>query len=358
MYNFSAGPACLPSSVTESAQSAIGNLADSGIGLLEHSHRGKEVTEVFTQAEASCRRIANISDDYAILFLQGGASLQFCMLAMNFLGKDKSADYVDTGTWSAKAIKEAKLFGNVHVSGSSKEQKYTSIPSVSDLKPSASPVYTHFTSNNTIAGTEWHDEPSTPAGSFLACDASSNIFSKPIDVNKYGLIYAGAQKNLGPAGVVLVIVKKSLVAQMNERVPSMLSYALQIEKESRFNTPPVFGVFAVGKSFEWIESQGGLASIGERNAKKAGVIYDYLDSSSFYNAPVETKSRSLMNITFRGPSEELEKKFIAEAEDKGLKGLKGHRSVGGMRASIYNAFPSQGCDALVEFMASFEKANA
>ena len=356
MYNFSAGPACLPKSVTQKASSAIEDLKNSGIGLLEHSHRGKQVTEVFEEAESSCRRIANISDDYAVLFLQGGASMQFCMLAMNFLSKGKTADYVDTGSWSAKAIKEAKLFGNVHVAGSSKEENYTFIPDA--LQSSESPVYTHITSNNTISGTEWKNIPAAKGNSFLACDASSNMFSKPIDVSKYGLIYAGAQKNLGPAGVTLVILKKSLLEQAQEKIPTLLSYKTHVEKESRFNTPPVFCVYTMGKVFEWIEEQGGLSAIEKQNQAKAKVIYDYLDQSALFKGTAKPESRSLMNITFRAAKEDLEPKFIEEALAKGFSGLKGHRSVGGMRASVYNAFPKKGCDDLVEFMSTFEKTHS
>jgi len=354
-FNFSAGPAVLPEEVLKVAQESLWNHAGSGIGILEHSHRGAEFSEVLSDAVANCRKLAGISDDYAILFLQGGASTQFLMLPQNWLGSDQTADYINTGSWSKKAIAEAKRFGNVNVAGSSDDENFNYIPS--ELSLSESPSYVHFTSNNTIAGTEWKSEPATPGNAFLACDASSDIFSRPINVSKYGVIYAGAQKNLGPSGTTLVILRKDLLEKAKADVPTMLSYKTHVEKDSCFNTPPTFGVFIIGETFKWLLERGGLEAMEQHNQEKANLLYSYLDESPYFRGTARQDSRSLMNITFRGRDEDAEKKFIAEAAAAGLKGLKGHRSVGGMRASIYNAFPKAGCEQLVQFMADFEKKN-
>jgi phosphoserine aminotransferase len=357
LYNFSAGPAILPEPVLKTAQDSVWEHDGTGIGILEHSHRGKAFTKVIEEAEQNCREVAGISDDYNILFLQGGASTQFFMAPMNWLSSDQTADYVDTGAWSTKAVKEAKLFGEVNVAASSKDEGYSYIPAADSIKWSSKPAYVHITSNNTISGTQWKSEPATPGGAPLFCDASSDIFSRPIDVSKYGLLYAGAQKNLGPSGVALVIVRKDLVEAGKKDLPTMLQYRTHADKGSCFNTPPTFGIFAMGEVFKWIRSEGGLAAMQERNEAKAKLIYDYLDQSEMFRGTARGDSRSMMNITFRAKSEDLESKFIAEAAGEGLAGLKGHRSVGGMRASIYNAFPAQGCNALVAFMEKFEKAN-
>ncbi len=361
VFNFSAGPAVLPTDVLDEAREAISDLDTSGIGVLEHSHRGPEITRIFDETEAVCRELASIPDDYAILFLQGGASSQFYMAPMNLLGKDDTADYVNTGTWSKKAIAEARKFGNVHVAASSEDKNFSYVPTPEAISWSTAPTYAHFTSNNTIAGTEWSAEPTPPAGVPLICDASSDIFSRPIDINKYGILYAGAQKNLGPAGVTLVIMRKDLANRAPSAsvrsVPTMLNYQTHIEKGSRFNTPPVFGIYVLGRVLHWLKARGGLTGIAEHNRDKARMIYSFLDESELFRGTADKRSRSLMNITFRATSEELEKTFIAEAAAEGLRGLKGHRSVGGMRASIYNAFPRQGCEALVEFMKRFEQAN-
>jgi phosphoserine aminotransferase len=358
IYNFSAGPAVLPEEVIRKSQDALWNLAGSGIGVMEHSHRGKEFSAVADRAEALCRELADIPADYDVLFLQGGASTQFFMVPMNFLTADSTADYVVTGAWSQKAVSEAKRFGRVHVVATSEDKNFSYIPAAEDLRWSERPVYAHFTSNNTIFGTQWSSEPVPPGDVPLVCDASSDIFSRPIDIRKYGLIYAGAQKNLGPSGVTLVIVRKDLVERAATNLPTMLQYRTHAKEKSMYNTPPTFGIFVMAEVFEWIKANGGLAAMGERNRAKAGVIYDYLERSKFFRGTARPDSRSLMNICFRAPTEELEEKFLAEAKKRKLSGLKGHRSVGGMRASIYNAFPKAGCEALVALMAEFEEANS
>jgi len=355
IYNFSAGPAILPEPVLRAAQQAVWNLDGSGIGVLEHSHRGAELTAVIRAAEARCRELASIPDDYAVLFLQGGASTQFCMVPMNLMPAGGTADYLHTGTWSKKAIKEANKIGTAHVAASGEGERFCAIPTAGDVRYSEHPAYVHFTSNNTIAGTQYATEPTPPDQVPLVCDASSDIFSRPIDITKYGVLYAGAQKNLGPAGVTLVIIRKDLAERAAETLPTMLQYRTHIAAGSCFNTPPTFGIYVIGKVFAWLLDQGGLAAIEERNRAKAAVLYDFLDSSAFFRGTAHRDSRSQMNICFRGPSEELEAMFIAEAREAGLAGLKGHRSVGGMRASIYNAFPASGCDTLVEFMREFER---
>lgn len=352
IYNFSAGPAVLPEPVLRQAQQDLWNIRGSGIGILEHSHRGPVIDAVFAEAIASCRQLAQIPENYHILFLQGGASSQFFMVPMNFLSSDQTADYLVTGTWSKKAVKEAKRFGKVHTAATSEESNFNRIPA--EATYSSSPRYVHFTSNNTIAGTQWRREPAVPNGAFLVGDTSSDMYSRPIDVAKYGLIYAGAQKNLGPAGVTLVIIRDDLVQQGREDLPTMLQYRTHANEDSRYNTPSVFGVYIMGAVFKWLQDFGGLDAIAKYNQDKAGLIYDYLDNSDFFRGTAERDSRSLMNITFRAPSEDLEKAFIAQAEEQGFSGLKGHRSVGGMRASVYNAFPEEGCRALVEFMKDFE----
>ena len=357
IYNFSAGPAVLPESVLRDAQRDIWNIADSGIGIMEHSHRGAVFDRVLEEAQADCRSLAGIPDNYRVLFLQGGASTQFLMVAANFLAENRTADYLNTGAWARKAIKEARFYGNVHVAATSEDKNFSYIPRLESVALSDSPVYVHHTSNNTIFGTQFDYVPECPDGSFLVCDMSSDIFSRPVDVSRYGLIYAGAQKNLGPSGVTLVIIRDDLPGQAVRALPTMLSYETHVTGGSRFNTPPAFGVYVVGRVFKWIIAQGGLAAMAERNSEKAGVLYDTIDNSSFFRGTAQEDSRSTMNVCFRAPNEELEKKFIAETAARGFSGLKGHRSVGGMRASIYNAFPASGCEALAEFMREFEAAN-
>lgn len=357
IYNFAAGPAVLPEPVLKQAQQDIWNIGGSGIGVMEHSHRGKLFDTVAKEAVANCRKVGKIPEDYAVLFLQGGASTQFYMVPANYLPDGGTADYLSTGSWSKKAIKEAKFYGNVHVAGSSEDENFNYIPTRDRIAYSSGPAYVHFTSNNTIFGTEWRTEPEVPAGSFLVCDASSDIFSRPIDVDGYGVIYAGAQKNLGPSGVTLVIIRKDLLERRVRELPTMQKYSTHAEKDSMYNTPPCFGIYIMNEVFKWILGCGGLEALAERNRAKAQVLYDVLDGSSFYKPTARTDSRSMMNVTFRGPDEDLEKKFVEEAQAAGFSGLKGHRSVGGMRASIYNAFPPRGCDELARFMKDFEARN-
>ena len=358
IFNFAAGPAVMPEPVLKQAQQDIWNIAGSGIGVMEHSHRGKVFDEVANTTTALCREIANIPDTHEVLYLTGGASTQFFVIPMSFLTSDRTADYIHTGEWSKKAIKEAKRFGTVNVAGSSEDKNFNYIPKPEAIRFSDNPVYIHFTSNNTIFGTEWKGEPANlPANVPLICDASSDIFSRPIDVSKYGIIYAGAQKNLGPSGIVLVIIRKDLIEKANEDLPTMLQYRTHANAGSMYNTPPTFPIYLMGEVFKWIKSMGGLAGMAEHNRAKAQIIYEYLDNTDFFRPTAEPDSRSLMNITFRGPNEDLEKTFVKEATARGLDGLKGHRSVGGMRASVYNAFPIEGCRALVEFMKDFETKN-
>lgn len=356
IYNVSAGPAVLPEDVLRRAQQALWNLDGSGLGVAECSHRGAEFTAVLEEADANIRELASIPGDYSVLFLQGGASLQFAMAPMNFLSEGQTADYINSGSWSKKAIAEAKRFGEVHVAASSEDENFSYIPA-EKIAYSANPAYVHFTSNNTIFGTEWQEEPAPPEGVPLFCDASSDIFSRPIDVAKYGLIYAGAQKNLGPAGVTLAIVHQDLVERGKSDLPAMLQYRTHANAGSCYNTPPVFAIYVLGEVIKWIKGLGGLEAMAEHNRDKAKLLYDLIDDSEFFRPTARPDSRSMMNVCFRAPSEELDKKFIAEAKSRGLAGLKGHRSVGGMRASIYNAFPREGCEALVAFMKEFEREN-
>ena len=354
VFNFSAGPAILPESVLEEAQRAMLSLGTSGIGILEHSHRGKAFLAVYEEAVSLIREVGNIPNDYEVLFLQGGASLQFAMLPMNFLTPETGADYLVTGSWPEKAVKAAAPFGPIHTVCSSKADNFTHIPT--ERNYSAAPAYVHFTSNNTIFGTEFFEEPRVPGSAFLACDASSDIFSRPIDIAKYGLIYAGAQKNLGPSGVTLVIIRKDLIERGAVDVPAMLQYRTYAANDSMYNTPPTFGIYMVGRVVDWIKQQGGLTAIESRNREKATLLYDYLDSSELFQGTVRNPAdRSRMNVTFVTGDAEKDAAFIKFAAERKLEGLKGHRSVGGMRASIYNAFPLEGVKALVETMREFEK---
>ncbi|HWL09522.1 MAG TPA: 3-phosphoserine/phosphohydroxythreonine transaminase [Planctomicrobium sp.] len=354
--NFSAGPAILPVEVLEEARENMLSLGDTGIGIMEHSHRGKAFIAVLEEVEANCRKLANISDDYSILFLQGGASSQFFMIPMNFLQPDQTADYLVTGVWAKKAIEQAQRYGKTHTAASSKDRNFCYIPKTATY--SDNPAYVHFTSNNTIYGTQWGTEPEVPAGSTLICDASSDIFCRPIDVSKYDLIYAGAQKNLGPSGVTLVIMKKELIERGNKEIPEMLQYRTHAENDSCYNTPPTFGIYIMGLVFKWILNQGGLKGVGEANQEKANVLYRFLEQSKLFKSTADVDSRSLMNIPFVTGNEELDKAFISAATKAGFDGLKGHRSVGGMRASIYNAFPKSGVEELVRFMSDFEAKQA
>jgi phosphoserine aminotransferase len=357
IHNFSAGPAVLPEPVLRKAQEAIWNAAGSGIGIMEHSHRGKVFDKIISEAEEACRRLGGIPDNYRVLFLQGGASLQFSMIPMNLLPADRTADYLLTGVWSQKAIKEAKQVGKTHVAATSEATNFDRIPKAEEIRYSEKPAYVHLTTNNTIYGTQWPREPSVPAGVPLVADTSSDMYSRPIDIRKYGLIYAGAQKNLGPSGVVLVIIRDDLVEAGPKTLPTMLQYRTHAGEKSLYNTPPTFGIFVMGEVFKWIEGQGGLAAMAEHNESKARLLYDFLDASDFFRGTARTDSRSRMNVCFRAPTEELEEKFVKEATKRGLDGLKGHRSAGGMRASIYNACPRASVEALVAFMKEFERAN-
>lgn len=354
--NFSAGPGILPEPVLRRAQQDLWDIFGTGIGVSEHSHRGPAIDRVFDEAEADFREVGAIPDSHRVLFMTGGATQQFFQVPMNFL-RGGTADYINTGAWSQKAIKEARRFGEVNVAASSEDKNFTFIPPESSVRYSAGAKYVHFTSNNTIFGTQFRAEPANPNNAPLVCDASSDIFSKPIDVSRYALVYCGAQKNLGPAGVTVVFASDAFLAQGEEDLPEMLRYSTFAENGSRANTPPVLAVYMVGQVVKWIRQSGGLRAMAERNAAKARILYDHLDATDFFRGTAEPASRSLMNVTFRGPSEELEKKFLKEAEARGLSGLKGHRSVGGMRASIYNAFPEEGVRTLVEFMKEFEQAN-
>ncbi len=355
VHNFSAGPATLPLSVLEKAKKELVNYRDKGASIMEMSHRSPEYTEVNEQAAQRLKRITGADDDWDVLFLQGGASSQFMMIPHNFISADKTADYIDTGSWSSKAIKEANLFGNVNIPFSSKESNYSKVPGDGELNHSDNPVYTYFTSNNTIFGTQFQKEPGTN-GSLLVCDASSDFLSRPIDLDKYGLIFAGAQKNLGPAGVTVVMIRKSfLEKQVQSPIPTILNYNTHITK--LFNTPPVFAVYMVNYVLEWVEEKGGLPYFEKFNTEKADLLYNEIDKDGFYRGTAELTSRSKMNVTFRLPSEGLEKTFLAEAANNDLVALKGHRSVGGIRASIYNACEMESVKALVDFMQDFRKNN-
>lgn len=355
IYNFSAGPAVLPVEVLEEARESLLSLGDTGIGILEHSHRGKAFVAVYEETEALCRELAGIPSNYKVLFLQGGASSQFFMIPMNLLSQNTTADYLVTGAWSQSAVKEAQKFGNVHIACTSEDKNFSYIPETAEFTAGA--AYAHFTSNNTIFGTQFSAPPAY-SGDCLIVDASSDIFSRPIDVSKYGMIYAGAQKNLGPAGVTLVIARDDIVERGPATLPTMLQYRTHAKNQSMYNTPPTFGIYLMGLVFKWIKKQGGLAAMETINREKAQKLYQHLDNNSLFKATARNDSRSMMNVTFVTGNAELDDKFIKVTQKAGLDGLKGHRSVGGMRASIYNAFPSAGVDALIELMKTFEKENA
>lgn len=341
----------MPPSVVAAAARALVDLDGSGIGILEHSHRGPEFGAVLTRTEARIRKLANVPQDYAVLFVTAGATAHFTWIARNFLGTGQTADYCHTGVWSGKAIEAAKPFGNVHVACSAEASAFTTIPTTLALSPS--PRYVHFTSNNTIYGTQWTAPPAV-GDCPLICDASSDIFSRPIDISKYALVYAGAQKNLGPSGISLVIARRSFLATAAPSLPPLEDYRVYDREKSMHNTPNTFGVFVIGETVQWIDQQGGLDAMAVQNAAKAATLYDFLDGSKFWRAVAAPGSRSLMNITFRGPTAALEEAFLTRADGIGLSGLRGHRSVGGLRASIYNAFPSLGVLRLVDALAAFE----
>jgi phosphoserine aminotransferase len=354
IFNFSAGPAVLPLPVLEEAQRDLVSLPGVGMSVLEISHRSKAFEEILARTEADLRALGGVPSNYKVLFLQGGASLQFSMVPLNLLTDGTAADYIVTGGWAQKAVKEAKRVGAVNIAGTTEGEQFSRIPRQDELTLDPNAAYVHMTSNNTLFGTEWQAEPEVGAVP-LVSDASSNIFSRPTDVRKYGLIYAGAQKNLGPSGVTLVIVREDLLARSSKSLHTMLSYAVHAEHRSMYNTPPCFGIYQMGLVMKWAQAEGGLEAIGARNARKAAKLYAEIDRTGFYRGTAAPDSRSTMNVTFRLGNEELEGTFVNESTAAGLDGLKGHRSVGGMRASIYNAFPEAGVDALVAFMREFER---
>jgi phosphoserine aminotransferase len=356
IFNFSAGPAILPIPVLEQAQRELLSLPGVGMSILEVSHRSKVFEGILAEAESTIRALASIPSNYRVLFLQGGASLQFAMVPMNLLAEGATADYLVTGVWASKAADEAKKIGKVHVAATTKAEQFTRIPRVEEIVLTPGAAYVHMTSNNTIYGTEWKELPEVGDVPLVA-DTSSDMFSRPIDVSRHALIYSGAQKNLGPAGVTIVIIRDDLLARSAASLPAMLSYAVHAESRSLYNTPPVFAIYLVGLVVKWIQGQGGLAEIAGVNERKAAALYAEIDRSGFYRGTAQKESRSLMNVTFRLPSEELEKQFVKDAELAGFDGLQGHRSVGGIRASIYNAFPEDGVQALTAFMREFERRN-
>ena len=355
ILNFSSGPAVLPEEVLRRAQEAIWDLDGTGIGILEHSHRGKAFGRVLERAEASVRQVGGIGDELAVLFVTAGATHHFSLVPQNFLAPGQTADYCHTGIWSGKAMEEAKRVGEVHVACSAQDGGFASIPARCSY--SASPRYVHYTSNETIYGTEW---PTPPAGAPapLVCDASSDIFSRPLVLDGHGLVYAGAQKNLGPSGISLVIARKSFLETGSHELSPLWQYRTYEREHSMHNTPNTFGIWMIGAVCDWIAAQGGLAAMGERNQRKAKRLYDFLDQSKVWRAHAQPGSRSHMNVTFRGATKELEERLIAEAEARGMSGLRGHRSVGGMRASLYNAFPEAGVDQLVGLLGELESSAA
>ena len=356
IYNFSAGPAVLPLPVLEEVQQNLLALPGVGMSVLEISHRSKAFDEIILGADADIRTLAGISDDYQVLFLQGGASLQFSMAPMNLLPAGGKADYIITGSWAQKAMKEAQRIGTVNVAATTEPENFNRIPRQEELKLDPEAAYVHFTTNNTIHGTEWKYDPEVGSVPLVA-DSSSDILSRPINVDRYALIYAGAQKNLAPAGVTLVIIRKDLLERSPKTLHTMLNYNTHAKERSLYNTPPVFAIYVMRLVLKWLLDQGGLEEIKRRNEEKAKVLYDLIDSTRFYRGHAQPDSRSLMNVTFRLPSEDLEKQFVSEATKSGLDGLKGHRSVGGIRASIYNAFPKDGVETLAAFMKEFERTN-
>ena len=356
IFNFSAGPAVLPVPVLEEAQRDMVSLPGVGMSVMEISHRSKTFDEIIARAESGLRELMGIPSNYHILFLQGGASLQFSMVPMNFLPHEGSADYVLTGSWGKKALKEAKKVGGVNVAATMADGGFTRVPSREEMSLNPHAAYVHMTSNETIEGVQWKREPSV-GDVPLVSDASSDILSRAIDVNKYAIIYAGAQKNMGPSGVTLVILRDDLLQRIPENLPTMLDYRIQVENKSLYNTPNTWGIYILSLVCKWLQGKGGLAGMEQENDQKAQLIYDAIDATDFYRGHADVDCRSTMNVTFRLPAEEMEKKFVAEATAQGLDGLKGHRSVGGIRASIYNAFPRAGCEALVSFMKDFERRN-
>ena len=358
VYNFNPGPATLPLEVLQEAQAEFLNFDNSGMSIIEISHRSQSYEKVHNQAKADILELMNLGDDYDVLFIQGGASLQFAMIPMNFATKENPGSYAVTGTFAKNAYKEAVNLGVAELAASTEAENFRRVPAQSELKISPNAAYFHICNNNTIFGTEYHYIPET-GGVPLFADMSSDMLSRPWDFSKFALIYAGVQKNLGPAGVVIVVARKKLIEKSLETLPTMLRYDTFYKKNSLYNTPPEFSIYMVGKVAAWIKAQGGLAEMERRNSRKAEILYSAIDiSNGFYRGHADKDSRSRMNVTFRLPSEELEKKFVAEALEHNLSGVKGHRSVGGMRASIYNAMTIEGVETLADFMDKFRRENS
>ncbi|WP_338543974.1 3-phosphoserine/phosphohydroxythreonine transaminase [Paenibacillus tundrae] len=356
-YNFNAGPAALPLEVLERAQAEFVDFRNTGMSIMEMSHRGAVYESVHNEAQDRLLSLLGSPKGYKVLFLQGGASTQFAMLPMNLLGAGQTASYVNTGSWAKKALSEAKLIGEAQVVASSEADKFMKLPDVSNLSLPENSAYVHLTSNETIEGTQFKDFPDTGSVPLIA-DMSSDIFCKPFKLNQFGMIYAGAQKNLGPSGITVVIAREELVSESPKTIPTMFRYSTHVENNSLYNTPPSFSVYMVNEVLKWIEEQGGLAGVEQKNKKKAELLYNTIDSSGdFYRGCVDVNDRSLMNVTFRLATEELEKQFIKASEQEGFVGLKGHRSVGGLRASIYNAAPYESVKALTDFMTHFQQTN-
>ena len=356
VYNFSAGPAVLPEEVLKEVADEMMDYNGTGMSVMEMSHRSADFQKIIDEAEQDLRDLMKIPDNYKVLFLQGGASQQFAMIPMNLM-KNKVADYIVTGQWAKKAAKEAEKYGEVHVIASSEDKTFSYIPDCSDLDISEDADYVYICENNTIYGTKFKELPNTK-GKTLVADVSSCFLSEPVDVSKYGVIYGGVQKNVGPAGVVIAIIREDLITDdVLEGTPTMLKYKTHADAKSLYNTPPAYGIYICGKVFKWLKKQGGLEAIKERNEKKAKILYDYLDESKLFKGTVVPKDRSLMNVPFVTGDKDLDAKFVKEAKKAGFENLKGHRSVGGMRASIYNAMPIEGVEKLVEFMKAFEKEN-
>jgi phosphoserine aminotransferase len=356
IFNFSAGPAVLPEEVLQQAAAEMLDWHGSGQSVMEMSHRGKEYMSIHAQAEADLRELMGIPSNYKVLFLQGGATMQFAMIPINLLRGRGGADYVNTGEWSKKAIKEAKLFGKVNVAASGEDRNFTYVPARADWKLDPNAAYVHICSNETIGGVEFNWVPDTGDVPLVA-DVSSTFLSRPVDVSRYGLIYGGAQKNIGPAGLTIVIVRDDLIGHAPAGTPTMLDYKSQADNDSMLNTPPTYAVYIAGLVFQWLKRQGGVAAIEQKNVAKAKLLYDYLDATDFYRNPVATADRSRMNVPFTLKDDKLDDAFLKGAQQRGMLQLKGHRSVGGMRASIYNAMPIEGVQRLVDYMREFEKAN-
>ena len=356
VYNFSAGPAVLPEEVLKECQEEMMNYGGTGMSVMEMSHRSKAFESIINTAEADLRELMNIPDNYKVLFLQGGASLQFAMIPMNLM-KNKVADYIITGQWAKKAFEEAKIYGDAVAVASSADETFSYIPDCSDLPIRDNADYVYICENNTIYGTKFKTLPNTK-GKTLIADVSSCFLSEPVDVSKYGIIYGGVQKNIGPAGTVIVIIREDLITEdVLPGTPTMMKYKIYADNKSLYNTPPSYGIYVCGKVFKWLKAQGGLGVMKEKNEKKAGILYDFLDNSKLFKGTVRKEDRSLMNVPFVTGNEELDAKFIKAAQAAGFVNLKGHRSVGGMRASIYNAMPIEGVEKLVEFMKKLEREN-